>query len=159
MASDPTRWHYDPQFEQYVRADLRDPKHQGPHYSLLRAKDNRVRWLETLVAAQQSIHNQNAHDNAALAAHPGKYSSARDYLQDKADVAERKRKRARAMQAIEERIREAQRLIGSDALSSRTAGRIVGQLMEIDALIRAKKTDDARGKIRGTIEWLNEEDR
>ncbi|MGW4720730.1 hypothetical protein [Nocardia sp. NPDC004260] len=149
------RWHDDRNFERLVNADLRDPKGIGPQYAILRRKENRVRWLQTLVSIQQSIMQQNAHDNATLKAHPGRLRTSgrvsQAYLDAKREIEERKRPRERALRAVNERLGEARRLIGSDPLANSTAGRVVAYLAEVDLLLREGNVDDAVRKVRSLM--------
>lgn len=142
-----SRWHDDRNFERLVNADLRDHKGTGPQYALLRRKENRVRWLEMLTSIQHSIMQQNAHDNASLKAHPdrchtnGRVSQA--YLVAKREMEERKRPRERALRAVNERLGEARRLIGSDPISNSTAGRLVAYLAEVNLRLEGGNVDEA----------------
>ncbi|WP_159840167.1 hypothetical protein [Nocardia sp. CY41] len=149
------RWHDDRNFERLVNADLRDPKGIGPQYAILRRKENRVRWLQMLVSIQQSIIQQNALANATLKSHPDRPApgelTPQSYLDAKREVEERKRPRERALRAVNERLGEARRLIGSDPLANSTAGRVVAHLAEVDLLLREGNVDDARRKVRSLM--------
>ncbi|MEU2013063.1 hypothetical protein [Nocardia sp. NPDC019302] len=151
------RWHDDRNFERLVNADLRDPKGVGPQYAILRRKENRVRWLQMLVSIQQSIIQQNALANATLKSHPDRPApgelTPQSYLDAKREIEERKRPRERALRAVNERLGEARRLIGSDPISSSTAGRLVAYLADVDLLLASGETDEARRKVRSLM-WI-----
>lgn len=156
------RWHDDRNFERMVNADLRDPKGIGPQYAILRRKENRVRWLQMLTSIQHSIMQQNAHDNATLKAHPDRPRpgelTPQSYLDAKLEVETRKRPRERALRAVNERLGEARRLIGSDPLSSSTAGRVVAYLAEVDLLLEGGSVDEARRKMASLMRSLGSGD-
>lgn len=152
------RWHDDRNFERLVNADLRDHKGAGPQYAILRRKENRVRWLQMLISIQHSIMQQNAHDNATLKAHPGRLRTSgrvsQEYLDAKREIEERKRPRERALRAVNERLGEARRLVGTDPLSKWTAGRVVAYLAEVDVLLEDGSVDEARLKMASLMRSL-----
>lgn len=143
-------------FENMVNADLRDKDGTGFAWEVLRAPVNRSRWLTALIGIRESINVQNAHDNAILKAHPGKSSGAPTpgYVQARADHAERRRPRMRTMQAVMERITEAQQLIGTLPVSQVTAGRLAVELVDIDRILAEGSIEGARTKLQLTIKTL-----
>lgn len=143
-------------FERMVSADLRDKDGVRPGWAVLRSPINQLRWLTVLVGIRERISAQNAHENAALIAHPDRAHSGGPtspaYAEAKAAHADRKRVRMRAMQAVKERITEAQQLIGTLPVSQAAAGRLVLELIEIDRILGEGSIEDARVKLRLTIQ-------
>ena len=111
--------------------------------------------MQMLVSIQHSIMQQNAHDNATLRSHPDRPRpgelTPQSYLDAKREVEERKGPRERALRAVNERLGEARRLIGSDPLAKSTAGRVVAYLAEVDLLLKEGNVDDAVRKVRSLM--------
>lgn len=154
-------WHCDRNFERMVNADMRDSRGIGTQYAVLRRKENRVRWLHTLISIRQSIISQNAHDNARLRSHPDRTAGGRPskaYVDAKSEIADRKAKRERAMRVVNERIGEARRLIGAAPIARSTAGAIVCQLLEADAFLHDGGVEEARRMLAGMVRALSGEE-
>lgn len=146
-------------FENMVNNDLRDKDGVGDGWAVLRAPVNRLRWLSVLAGIRRSIIAQNGHEIAALRAHPdrcsGKPSLA--YLQAKQEFEDRKRTRLRTMQAVEDRITEAQQLTGTLPVSNQTAGLLTVALVEVDRMLTERNVDGAQRKLRSTLRHLTGE--
>lgn len=145
-------------FDNMVNADLRDKHGTGFAWEVLRAPINRVRWMTALVGIRESLNAQNAHENAALKAHPehpgrgGPTPPA--YAAAKAEYADRRRVRMRLMQAVKERITEAEQLIGTLPVSQVSAGRWALELVEVDRVLGEARFDDARVMVQGLLRSL-----
>ncbi|MFE5290434.1 hypothetical protein ACFRAQ_36270 [Nocardia sp. NPDC056611] len=147
----------DAAFDIMVNSDLRDESATGPHFDVLRRKENRVRWLRALVEIRSGIETQNAYDNAALQAHPGRTSDGKPskaYVEAKNEMGERKRARATVMAKVTARIAEARDLIGSDPLGVDTLGGLALLLAEIELKLRNGQADEARSKIAWVMQQI-----
>lgn len=157
----PAVWHCDRNFDRLVNADLRDSRGIGTQYAVLRRKENRVRWLHTLLSIRQSITSQNAQDNARLQSHPDRPTGGRPskaYVAAKTEIADRKAEREQAMRVVNERIGEARRLIGAAPIERSTAGAIVCQLLKADAFLHDGDVGEARQMLAGLVRALNGEE-
>ena len=149
------------EFERLVNEDLRDKFAAGPAYKVLSRPENRVAWLQALTGIRESINAQNAHDNALLAAHPDKPSGGptpESYANAKREIEERKRRRSRAIQAVNERIGEAQRLIGIKSVEGRQLGVVVEGLLVAQSLVAEGRCDEASRKIAYLLRTLTGEE-
>lgn len=149
------------EFERLVNEDLRDRFAAGPAYKVLSRPENRVAWLQTLNNILERISAQNGHDKALLAAHPDKPIGGglvpQSYADAKRVIQERRRRRARAMQAVTERIGEVRRLIGVEPLEGRTLGIVVDGLLAVQRCVAEGRSDDASQKIAALLRDLAEE--
>ncbi len=143
------------EFERLVNDDLRDKYAAGPAYAVLSRPENRIRWLHVLVGICESIKTQDAHDHAALYARPDKPVGGGPtpdaYAEAKRVMLERRRSRNRTMQAVEGRIREVRRLIGTDLVPERMVGDVVGELVTVLRVVRASDLEDAARRITALI--------
>lgn len=151
QSPEPHRERSSREFERLVAQDLRDKFAAGPAYVVLSRPENRVAWLQVLHDIRDSIGDQNAHDNALIAAHPDKPFGGgvtpESYANAKREIEDRKRRRSRAMQAVTDRIGEVRRLIGVEPLEGRTLGRVVDGLLAIRRCVDEGRCDDASQKI------------
>lgn len=145
------------EFERLVNADLRDKFAAGPAYLIISRPENRVRWLQALISIQHSIMQQNAEDNASVRAHPDRPTGGvapASYIAAKQEVDSRKRSRERALRAVNERLGEVRRLIGTDPISKTTAGRLAACLADIDQYVADGELDCARYRLSALMRSL-----
>ncbi|WP_043654458.1 hypothetical protein [Nocardia thailandica] len=146
----------DTDFRAMVNQDLRDRFGAGTSCKILRRRENLRRWRHELVGISESIKLQNGHENAILAAHPGRHPTTptRAYLLAKQEASDRKRRRLRLEQVALERIREIDRLIGPTPIPTVILGKLVGRLDEIRHSLTSGNTEKAAAQIEALADYL-----